>query len=78
MAAYLLHSLFRGEKAPANPWGGATLEWETPSPPPAHNFDHEFLAGDPYELDELRYDPEINGFVRKDPDAIRLAPSEAH
>ena len=24
----LLHSLFRGEKAPANPWGAATLEWQ--------------------------------------------------
>lgn len=22
-----------------DPWGGATLEWSTPSPPPPHNFD---------------------------------------
>jgi heme/copper-type cytochrome/quinol oxidase subunit 1 len=22
-----------------DPWGGATLEWATTSPPPAHNFD---------------------------------------
>lgn len=22
-----------------NPWGGATLEWQTPSPPPVENFD---------------------------------------
>jgi cytochrome c oxidase subunit 1 len=28
-----------GALAPANPWGGATLEWAMPSPPPAHNFD---------------------------------------
>ncbi len=28
-----------GPKAPANPWGGWTLEWLTSSPPPAHNFD---------------------------------------
>jgi heme/copper-type cytochrome/quinol oxidase subunit 1 len=27
------------EKAYADPWGGATLEWATTSPPPAHNFD---------------------------------------
>ena len=35
---YLIHSLFRGEKAPANPWGGASLEWEALSPPVEHNF----------------------------------------
>ncbi len=33
-----LHSLLKGEKAPANPWGGKTLEWMTPSPPPTENF----------------------------------------
>ncbi len=27
------------EPAFADPWGGATLEWATTSPPPAHNFD---------------------------------------
>ncbi len=27
-----------GEKAPANPWNGLTLEWSLPSPPPEHNF----------------------------------------
>lgn len=36
---YWLHSLFRGKKAPANPWGSATLEWtHTTSPPEPHNF----------------------------------------
>jgi cytochrome c oxidase subunit 1 len=28
-----------GVVAGPNPWGGATLEWATASPPPAHNFD---------------------------------------
>jgi cytochrome c oxidase subunit 1 len=28
-----------GEPAGPNPWGGATLEWSMPSPPPVHNFD---------------------------------------
>lgn len=37
-AGYLAHSIFKGAKAPANPWGGTTLEWETTSPPPTHNF----------------------------------------
>jgi len=33
-------SLKRGPLAGADPWGGATLEWATSSPPPVHNFDH--------------------------------------
>ncbi len=32
-------SLRSGEPAGNDPWGGATLEWATSSPPPAHNFD---------------------------------------
>ena len=35
---YLTWSLFRGERAPANPWGATGLEWQTPSPPPTMNF----------------------------------------
>ncbi len=38
-AGNLLVSLFRGEKAPANPWGAATLEWTDTAPmPDPHNF----------------------------------------
>jgi cytochrome c oxidase subunit 1 len=36
--ANVLWSLWRGERAGPNPWGGATLEWATTSPPPEHNF----------------------------------------
>ena len=36
---YLGWSLFRGERAPANPREATGLEWQTPSPPPKHNFD---------------------------------------
>ena len=28
----------KGTPAPNDPWGGATLEWAVPSPPPAYNF----------------------------------------
>jgi cytochrome c oxidase subunit 1/cytochrome c oxidase subunit I+III len=31
-------SLKRGKPAGDNPWDAATLEWATPSPPPAYNF----------------------------------------
>ncbi|MEX1123283.1 MAG: cytochrome c oxidase subunit I [Balneolales bacterium] len=40
VAAYLLHSLIRGEKAPSNPWGARTMDWMTSSPPTHHNFDY--------------------------------------
>jgi cytochrome c oxidase subunit 1 len=31
-------TLRKPRTAPADPWGGYTLEWATSSPPPAHNF----------------------------------------
>ncbi len=37
--ATLLYAIFKGEKAEDNPWGGLTLEWTIPSPPPVENFD---------------------------------------
>jgi cytochrome c oxidase subunit 1 len=73
MAGYLLHSLLRGPKAPANPWGAATLEWETSSPPPSFNFDRELRAGDPYDLDALVFDPQLGGYRRRDPASILAA-----
>ncbi len=36
--AYLTFSLFRGERAPPNPWRSTGLEWKTSSPPPTINF----------------------------------------
>jgi cytochrome c oxidase subunit 1 len=63
IAGYLLHSLFRGRPAPANPWGGNSLEWHTPSPPPHDNFEGTPEAGDPYDFSGLRYDPAVGGYV---------------
>src|SRR5271154_3988243 len=34
----IFSSLISGEHAPADPWDGRSLEWSTPSPPPAYNF----------------------------------------
>ena len=56
-AFYLLQSLASGKKAPTNPWGGNSLEWHTPSPPPLENFHGVPVATDPYELDHFDYDP---------------------
>ncbi|PIE66458.1 MAG: hypothetical protein CSA24_00065 [Deltaproteobacteria bacterium] len=51
---YLTNALINGKKAPANPWGGASLEWATASPPIAHNF-HEtpHVDSDPYNFPEI-------------------------
>jgi cytochrome c oxidase subunit 1 len=33
-----IYSMFKGDKATANPWRANTLEWSAPSPPPHGNF----------------------------------------
>jgi cytochrome c oxidase subunit 1 len=46
---YLIWSLKYGRPAPADPWGGTTLEWRTTSPPPTHNFaEPPVVSEDPY------------------------------
>jgi len=47
----LFWSVFKGEKAPANPWQATSLEWSIPSPPPFDNFGgkHPVVYHDPYE-----------------------------
>ncbi|HNX48537.1 MAG TPA: cytochrome c oxidase subunit I [Thermoanaerobaculaceae bacterium] len=62
-AGVLLHSLFRGKPAPANPWGSATLEWQTTSPPPTENFAVTPEVGDPYDVERFQYDASIDGYV---------------
>jgi cytochrome c oxidase subunit I len=51
---YLLHSMFRGEKAPQNPWGGVSMEWLTATPPVEHNFEGTPICRKgPYDFDEI-------------------------
>jgi cytochrome c oxidase subunit 1 len=64
-AGYLLHSLFRGKAAPMNPWGGNSLEWHTPSPPPHDNFPETPTAEDPYDYTRLQYDPATDSYLPK-------------
>jgi cytochrome c oxidase subunit 1 len=46
----IIHSLLKGEPAPANPWGAKTLEWTVSSPPPHNNFDVDpVVTAGPYE-----------------------------
>jgi len=54
MLVNLLLSLKKGEPAVSDPWGGTTLEWKIPSPPPLHNFTHEPVVPDyPYDFSEV-------------------------
>lgn len=53
--AIIIINLFRsarsGKKADSNPWGGPTLEWQIPSPPPVENFDTiPTVTKKPYEF----------------------------
>ena len=42
----------KGAKAPDNPWGGKTLEWQMASPPPMENFKTPPVVPDrPYDYD---------------------------
>jgi cytochrome c oxidase subunit 1 len=51
----LIISLFRGSKASANPWGGVTLEWHVPTPPPLENFDKiPTVTHEPYDFSQLK------------------------
>jgi cytochrome c oxidase subunit I len=62
-AIYLIHSLFAGKKAPANPWGGASLEWQCSSPPPHDNFAVTPRVGDCYDFSAVRWDEKEEGYV---------------
>jgi len=47
----LLLSFRNGAKAEAAPWGGTTLEWKIPSPPPLHNFvEQPTVSSYPYDF----------------------------
>jgi len=52
---YLTESIRNGEKAPNNPWGGLTLEWQSTSPPPQFNFEETpVVKYGPYEYDKVQ------------------------
>jgi cytochrome c oxidase subunit 1 len=47
----LFQGLRKGKEAGGNPWGGTTLEWQTPSPPPMENFERiPVVEKGPYEF----------------------------
>ena len=65
-AGVLIYSLFKGRKAPANPWGAATLEWQCSSPPPLANFEKTPSVGNPYNMQAVVYDPDTESFINRE------------
>ena len=64
----IIHAIKRGRPAPANPWGGVTLEWMTASPPTEHNFEGDPpYVGDPYDVSLVDYKGEQEGFLPAKP-----------
>jgi cytochrome c oxidase subunit 1 len=60
LVGFLIHlfnflaSLAVGKKAPANPWGGMTMEWVADSPPTEHNFHGDpVCTHGPYDFDRV-------------------------
>ena len=54
-------SIFKGKKASRNPWDATTLEWQTPSPTPAHNFLEEpKITHGPYAYDKVEAERTID------------------
>jgi cytochrome c oxidase subunit 1 len=52
MIGNLIAGARKGKPAGDNPWGGVTLEWQTKSPPPPHNFEAmpRLKPGGPYDF----------------------------
>ncbi len=54
MLGYLVYSLKAGAVASTNPWGAASLEWQTATPPPTENFPVQPVAEHgPYDFEEV-------------------------
>lgn len=66
---YLFWSFKNGPKAPRNPWGGTSLEWQASTPPTLYNFEKPPVIHEIYNYDDL---------VEVEPDVWeRRAPIEA-
>ncbi len=62
----LVYAAFYGRKVSGNPFNGASLEWQSASPPSFHNFDHQVVMHDPYEYGDMVYDEALDSWVHRD------------
>ncbi|PIE66452.1 MAG: cytochrome c oxidase subunit I [Deltaproteobacteria bacterium] len=57
----LVHGVYAGDRAPANPWGGVSLEWAAASPPVAENFIHTpNVDHDSYDFVEIDHEAVVS------------------
>ena len=66
-------SLWKGAPAPADPWGGETLEWSVESPPPSYTFFRPPVVRSRYPLWEEEETPEDDA-SRRAADALAGRP----
>jgi cytochrome c oxidase subunit 1 len=75
---YLAGTAWRGKvKAPANPWGATTLEWQTTSPPPLYNFHEAPQKPLLYHYDDFVYDEAEGGYLYRPSEEHRKAAVES-
>jgi cytochrome c oxidase subunit 1 len=75
---YLVHAAIKGKvKAPANPWGASTLEWQTSSPPPLYNFHEAPERPLLYHYEDFEWDDAENGYLYR-PAKHRKVPTAKH
>jgi cytochrome c oxidase subunit I len=62
----LVYAALYGRKVAGNPFNGASLEWQSASPPSFHNFDHKIVLSDPYAFEEMVYDEQLDTWVHRE------------
>ena len=68
------YSMFKGPKAPRNPWNSTTLEWTVPSPPGHGNFEvTPTVYNGPYEYSVPGMDQDFLPQNQPAPETARLA-----
>jgi len=78
-AINFFYSLFRGPKAPPNPWNANTLEWQTPSPARHGNWEEiPVVYHGPYEYSHPDVTDKDWLAQNERPDVVTPAPGTSH
>ena len=72
-----LRSRKHGEIAGNDPWGGSTLEWSIPSPPPEYNFAQIPEVTSRYPLWDLKSPEKTAGIAHSHADAMTITDAHA-
>jgi cytochrome c oxidase subunit 1 len=73
---YLGIAFKSGKKAPQNPWGATTLEWQAPTPPTEFNFEVPPTLYELYNYDDL--EEQADGNWVRNPNAQPASASNGH